>query len=98
MNGKLFTPHCVNSKSKTYHGEQWVTVEVEVRGSKVIKHRVNGEEVMSYTEPQLDERDGHSKELAAKQGGLLLEKGTISLQSESHPVEFRKVELKKLSE
>lgn len=91
--GKLFTPHCVNSKSKTYDGDQWVTAEVEVRGSKVIKHFVNGEEVLSYNEPQLDDREAHAKELAAKNGGLLLEKGTISLQSESHPVEFRKVEL-----
>jgi hypothetical protein len=99
MNGKLFTPHCTNSKSKTYDGDQWVTVEVEVHGSKSIKHFVNGEEVLAYSEPQLDEKDGHAKELAAKNGGkLLLEKGTISLQSESHPVEFRKVELLVLEE
>jgi len=38
MNGKLFTPHCINSKSKTYHGEQWVTCEIEVHGSGKIKH------------------------------------------------------------
>ena len=31
-----------------------------------------------------------------KDGKLALSGGTISLQSESHPVEFRKVELKKL--
>ena len=32
MNGRLHTQHCTNSTSKTYHGDQWVTVEVEVRG------------------------------------------------------------------
>jgi hypothetical protein len=83
MNGKLVKRHCTNSTSKTFHGDQWVTVEVEVHGSKIIKHRVNGEKVLSYEQPQLDD-------------GTLLEAGTISLQSESHPVEFRKVELKKL--
>lgn len=98
MNGKLFTPHCTNSKSKTYDGEQWVTCEVEVHGSKLIKHFINGEEVLSYNEPQLDDRDAHAKELSVNNGGLLLEKGTISLQSESHPVEFRKVELMVLDE
>jgi hypothetical protein len=98
MNGKLHTPHCTTSKSKTFHGEQWVTCEVEVHGSKMIKHLVNGEEVLAYQEPQLDDRDGHAKELAKANGGLLLEKGTISLQSESHPVEFRKVELLVLEE
>jgi hypothetical protein len=98
MDGKLFTPHCINSRSKTFHGEQWVTCEAEVRGGKIIKHFVNGEEVLSYTEPQLDEKDPHAKKLAEKQGGVRLEKGTISLQSESHPVEFRKVELLILEE
>jgi hypothetical protein len=98
MFGRLFTPHCTNSKSETFDGDQWVTCEVEVRGSKSIKHFINGEEVLSYSEPQLDDRDAHSKELAKKNGGLLLERGTISLQSESHPVEFRKVELLLLEE
>ena len=84
MDGKLLKRHCISSKSMTYHGDQWVTLEVEVRGSKSIKHIINGETVMTYSKPQLDD-------------GTLLEGGTISLQSESHPVEFRKVELKKLS-
>jgi hypothetical protein len=83
MDGKLVKRHCTNSSSKTFNGDQWVTVEVEVHGSERIIHRVNGEEVLSYEKPQLD-------------NGTLLEGGTISLQSESHPVEFRKVELKEL--
>jgi acetyl esterase/lipase len=97
MQGKLFTPHCTNSSSKTYHGDQWVTVEVEVHGNKVVKHIIDGKTVLEYNEPQLDERDAHARELIAKQGKLL-ESGTISLQSESHPVEFRKVELLQLAE
>jgi len=97
MDGQLITRHCTNSKSKTYHGDQWVTVEVEVRGSKTVRHLIDGEAVLAYEQPQLDDRDAHAKQLAAKQGGLLLEKGTISLQSESHPIEFRKVEIKRLS-
>ena len=76
--------HCFSSKSETYHGDQWVTVEIEVRGSKSIKHMIDGKTVLAYTKPQLDD-------------GTLLDSGTISLQSESHPVEFRKVELKRLS-
>ena len=83
MNGKLLKRHCTSSNSKTFHGDQWVTVEIEVRGSKSIKHFINGETVLAYTNPQLDD-------------GTLLNSGTISLQSESHPVEFRKIELKRL--
>lgn len=97
MDGKLITRHCTNSTSKTYHGDQWVTVEIEVHGSKTIRHLIDGKPVLSYEDPQLDERDAHAKELI-KSNGLLLSRGTISLQSESHPVEFRKVELMKLAE
>src|SRR4030043_1397061 len=43
MNGELVTRHCNNSSSKTYHGDQWVTMEVEVRGHDSIRHFINGE-------------------------------------------------------
>jgi hypothetical protein len=98
MGGRLITQHCTNSKSKTYHGDQWVTVEVEVRGSKSMKHFVEGALVMEYTEPQLDEKDGDAKKLLAAGAPKLIEKGWISLQAESHPTEFRKIELLKLAE
>ena len=95
MDGKLFTRHCTSSKSETYHGEQWVSVEVEVRGN-TIKHFVGGKPVLTYTDPQLDEKDGDAKKLIKAGQKKMLTGGTISLQSESHPVEFRKVELLKL--
>ncbi len=102
--GKLFTPHCTSSTSKTYHGDQWVTAEVEVRGNQLVKHIIEGETVLQYSKPQLDPRGGavsmsgksseqHATELKEKNGSLMLSGGTISLQSESHPVHFRKVEL-----
>ena len=98
MDGKLITRHCTNSRSKTYHGDQWVTAEVEVCGSKSIRHFLDGEVVLSYAEPQFDPRDAHAKTLADKAGGLAIGSGTISLQSESHPVDFRRVEIQRLTE
>ncbi|MCS6863838.1 MAG: DUF1080 domain-containing protein [Gemmataceae bacterium] len=92
LNGKLFTTHCTNSKSKTYHGDQWVTVEIEVRGSGTIKHFVEGELVLEYEQPQLDPNDPDAKKLI-RNGQLLLSEGYIALQSESHPCDFRKVEI-----
>lgn len=94
MNGELILRHCTSSKSKTYHGDQWVTCEVEVLGDKVIRHIMEGEVVLEYEQPQFDERDAHARELIKRNDGkLLIEGGTISLQSESHPCEFRKVEI-----
>jgi hypothetical protein len=98
MDGKLLTRHCTNSKSKTYHGDQWVTVEVEVHGNKAIKHIIDGQTVLSYEQPQLDERDADAQRLLKAGAEKLIGGGTISLQSESHPVEFRKVELMQLAD
>jgi len=95
MDGKLITRHCNSSTSKTYHGDQWVTIEVEVRGGKIIRHIMDGETVMQYTEPQLDEKDGDAQKLIVD-GNKFLSSGSISLQAESHPVEFRKIEMRKL--
>ena len=92
MNGELVRRHCTSSTSKTYRGDEWVTVEVEVRGGEVIKHIMDGQTVLSYDKPQLDDRDADAKKLITD-GKLILEGGYISLQSESHPCEFRKVEL-----
>lgn len=97
IDGKLFTTHCLNSKSKTYHGEQWVRVEAEVHGSEHVKHIVNGETVLEYDKPQIGGGSVKNFDPAVKQDGKLLEEGYISLQSESHPIEFRKVELLNLS-
>ena len=92
MKEKLFTPHCVNSSSKTYHGDQWVRAEVLVLGDSIIKHIVQGDTVLVYGKPQYDGRDKWVKQAGLADGATIKE-GTISLQSESHPVEFRKVEL-----
>lgn len=92
MNGELIKKHCISSTSRTHHLDEWVTAEIEVRGNKIIKHILDGEVVLEYSEPQLDERDASAKKLI-KDGKLALSGGTISLQSESHPCEFRKVEI-----
>ncbi len=92
LNNKLFTPHCVNSTSKTYHGDQWVTAEALVLKDSVIKHIVEGDTVLVYQHPQYDGKDKWVQKAGLKDGALISE-GYISLQGESHPTEFRRVEL-----
>lgn len=93
LNGKLETRHCTNSTSETFHGDQWVAVEVEVHGNKLIRHLVQGKEVIAYSQPQYDESEAHAKKLAEAAGSKMISDGYICLQSESHPVEFRRIEL-----
>jgi hypothetical protein len=93
MGDTLFTPHCYNSKSKTYHGEQWVHAEVLVLGDSLVQHFINGEKVLAYTKPQMGGGTVSGHNPAVKIDGMLLKEGYISLQSESHPVDFKNVKI-----
>src|SRR5438046_5727481 len=48
MNGQLHTVHCTNSTSKTYDGDQWVRVEVEVHGDELVRHIIDGRTAIEY--------------------------------------------------
>lgn len=93
MEGKLVTAHCINSSSKTFRGDQWVRAEVLVLGDSVIKHIVNGDTVLVYQKPQFGGGGVNGHNPVVKKDGQLIKGGYIALQSESHPVEFRKVEI-----
>ena len=98
MDDQLVTQHCNNSASETYHGDQWVTVEVEVRGNDLVRHSVNGRPVLSYRQPQLDPDDPDARLLLDAGAELMLASGSISIQAESHPVEFQTIELLELND
>lgn len=93
MNGELFTPHCVNSTSKTYRGDQWVRATFLVLKDSLIQHYLEGDLVLEYTKPQIGGGAASPVDPEVFQEGKLLTEGYISLQSESHPIEFRKVEI-----
>ena len=98
IDGKLEKRHCLESTSKTYHGEEWVTAEVLVLGNEMIQHIVNGDTVFTYQKPQIGGLVVNGFDPMVKKDGMPLSKGSISLQSESHPIEFRKVELLDLAD
>lgn len=92
--GQLDLRHCINAESETFRGDQWVKLRIEVQGGEVIRHFINGEEVMHYTQPQLDDRDADALVFIDQRNGRkLLSRGTISLQAESHGTEFRMIRL-----
>lgn len=97
MKEQLDRRHCINSSSETCHGDDWVVAEFEVDGSGSVKHFINGKLVLEYEQPQLDPDDADGKKLIIGED-LLLDSGWISLQGESHPIDFRKVEIRSLPE
>ena len=97
MDGELTEQHCINSASETYHGDQWVTAEAIVLGDSLITHVVEGDTVMSYTEPQIGGGVVNDVDPAVKEDGKLLTEGHIAVQSESHPTDFRSIEVLNLA-
>ena len=97
MNGKLITEHCITSTSKTYHGDQWVRAAALVIGDSVIKHIIGRDTVLVYEKPEVGGGNVMNADSTLLQEGRLLKKGTISLQSESHPTDFRKIAIFDLS-
>lgn len=93
MLGTLFTQHCTNSESKTYDGDVWVRTETIVHGNEQIWHLVEGDTVLTYTHPQLDPRDPLYESMLQQYGSDQIAQGTISLQGESSPVQFKTVKL-----
>ena len=107
---KLDRTHCISSTSKTYHGDQWISAELIVHGDSLIHHLINGDTVLTYSQPQIDETYINIKNGAedwAQFGvdstkwqslnGQILSAGYISLQAESHPIDFKNLRLLDLS-
>jgi hypothetical protein len=68
-----------------------VTLEIEVKGNK-IKHFVNGEEILAFENPKYNPNHDLGKTFI-KGNDATLKEGYVSLQSNSHPIDFRKIEL-----
>jgi hypothetical protein len=95
IDGNLERKHCTNSTSETFAGDDWVTCEV-ISDHGTITHLINGVKVLEYSEPQLDPNDKDARRLIDAGHPLMLTGGTISLQSESHAVQFRNIEILEL--
>ena len=93
LNGKLHTAHCTNSSSMTYDGDQWVRVEVVVHGDELVRHMIDGKAVLEYSKPQIGGGSVSGFDPSVKVDGTPMTGGYISIQAETAPVDFRKIEL-----
>lgn len=87
--------HCLNSTSATYRGDQWVNVMVEVFADSLVRHIIEGDTVMTYYHPQVG--GGAIAPPSSLPAGTPMTSGWISIQSESHPVEFKEIEIMDLA-
>ncbi len=92
IDGAKNTSYCtLPSVKRTFHGDQWVTLEIDVNQGQ-ITHFVNGEEIMHYANPTYNPENELAKSLMVN-GDTTVNDGYISLQSNSHPIDFRNIEL-----
>lgn len=96
IGGKLLTDHIIDSKSRLFPLDEWVTAEIEVHGHEEVIHRINGAEVLRYRHPQLDPRDEDAQRLLAAGAPLKLSFGHIALQAEGQPIWFRNIRIRPL--
>jgi hypothetical protein len=92
INGKRNTSYCTQPTVKrTMNGDQWVTAEIDVHNGK-IKHFINGEEVLEFENPRYDAANAVAKKFIVA-GNDTVTSGYISIQSNSNPMDFRKIEI-----
>lgn len=93
LEGKQVFSYCTDPVLKrTIHGDEWAVMEIDVLGD-TISHWINGEKILEFTNPRLNP----DHDLAAtmmKDGQADISSGYISLQSNSAPIDFRKIEIK----
>ena len=85
--------HCIQAAAPTIDGDGWVTADVLVLGGERIVHYIDGLPVIEYGGISYGGGNVNGHDAAQKPDGSPLTRGYIALQSESHPIQFRRVEL-----
>lgn len=93
IDGVLEKEHCIPSKGPNLLADDWTRVGFLVLKDSVIQHIWKGESVITYTQPKIDGTMINEFDQSKITPGTPLSKGYISLQSESHPIQFKKVSL-----
>lgn len=104
MNGQLIDQHCVDLKSKTYNGDQWVSMTVVVMGDFIVHHIVETDTVLTYQKTEVgggfvskdyDFKTAHidNDQFWKAKDATPLATGYIALQAESHPIDFKNIRL-----
>jgi hypothetical protein len=108
INDEINYNHCIPSESATYDGDQWVHAEAVVLGGDAMYFLVEGDTVLQFQHPQVgggfvNEQDqvedwksfGVERDMEdwVSRSGEILKSGYIALQAESHPIDFKNIEL-----
>ena len=92
IDGKKNSSYCTSPTVKrSFDGGQWVKAEIDVHDG-TITHYVNGEQIIQFTDPRYSPEHPLGKQFI-KDGNDKVTHGYISIQSNSHPMDFRNIEI-----
>ena len=92
IDGTLVTEHCPQTSKVAVAPGRVDAVRSRGARQRPGPHRVNGVVTAEYAKPQYDPTDEDGQRVMGG-GPLELSEGYVALQAESHPVQFRNVEL-----
>lgn len=98
MGGAQITRHCINAEAPTIPDSTWVQVRILAYADGSVRHIVNGDTVIAYERPVVGGGEVSERTDGAPAVGTLLTGGYIALQSESHPIQFRRVAVRPIGE
>jgi hypothetical protein len=93
IGGAVLTAKCSKLSNVAIPGDRWVTILAEVQGGSRVRQIVDGQLVVEYTDLSLDGQDPDAKRLLGAGGDPVLASGYLSIQANSHPIEFRRIEI-----
>jgi len=91
--GRLDERHCIESGAGTYPKDVWVRAELLVLGDSLVRHVIEGEQVMEYSHPRIGGGVVSGYDPDQKQDGTRLDGGFIALQAEGQEIDFRRIRL-----
>lgn len=97
IDSSLRTEHCLmNFEAPSFPVGEWVTAEAVVYRDSILHHIVNGDTVLTYESPIVGGGLGGLDTLRFPPG-MAMSQGRIAIQAESHPIQFRRLEVLNLS-
>jgi hypothetical protein len=95
-NDEMDPRHCINSTSKTYPWDQWLTGELIVFRDSLVIHLIEGDTVLRYTKPQIGGGVANRFDANYKQDGQMLKSGFIALQAEGQGIAFKEIWIREI--
>ena len=98
MEGVQVTQHCITASAPTIPDSTWVSVTIVAEADGSVQHIIGGDTVLAYKRPVVGGGEVSEVVDGAPESGFLLTGGFIALQSESHPIQFRRISMRPFSD